>query len=125
MKFIKNFESFRYKTINEEPKGMSFHLKGDVVADLFIDDKKIGDMHYRIKNNIMHIVFISIYNEYRSIGYGDKIMFELESKAKKENCDKIDLEVLNTNKVAINLYKKHGFQLESESGSYYIMSKVI
>jgi GNAT superfamily N-acetyltransferase len=51
---------------------------------------------------------IYIKEDYRGLGLGTKMMNEIFSLAKKENCKKIRWQVSNWNKKAIEFYKKKG-----------------
>lgn len=90
-----------------------------------VDNELVGNLHYRVKDDLFHIIWIDIIEKYRGKGNGDEIMIELDKKAKLENSKKMQLEVMYENKVAINLYTKHGFKVTEKEGIFLIMTKII
>lgn len=120
MIFIKKFENFVTRKINKNIQD-SFFREGDSYGELFDNNKKIGYFHYRIdkSNNTLNLVEISVENEFKGMKYGYKIMNEVIKVAKKSNMNKIILEVLSTNSIALNLYKNLGFK-EYDRESFFI-----
>jgi ribosomal protein S18 acetylase RimI-like enzyme len=51
---------------------------------------------------------IYIKPEFRNAGLGEKMLREIAKIAKSQNCNRIDFQVLQDNKNAINFYKKLG-----------------
>lgn len=103
-----------------------------------IDGHIIGTAHIEGKNNRRkHIaVFgISVLKEYWSKGIGSSLIENIIKEAKKMNFTKIELIVRVKNERALNLYKKHGFEIEGEikndiciNGKYhnsYLMGLII
>lgn len=117
-------ESIRFNdtVVDKEPKGDSFVRKGDTVSLLFDGDKRIGTLHYRIKGNVLHGIWIDVSKDFRGMKYGTKIMEEIFKRAKDSNCSKITLEVMKNNIVAINLYKKFGFEIDKSDDHFFDMS---
>ncbi len=68
------------------------------------------------KNNY-HIMSIGVDNNYRKMGYGTKLL--TYAKNNLEFCKSISLYVHVENDVAINFYKKNGFQIAKEMKGYY------
>ncbi len=62
---------------------------------------------------------IAVKNEYRNRGIGHFMLKELISELVKRCCHKIFLEVRETNKSAISLYKKNGFDSIGIRKNYY------
>ena len=56
--------------------------------------------------------------EARGLGFGNRLLQEVENWAKKRNLDYVELNVLHENQCAQKLYQKHGYQAAS-----YIMQK--
>lgn len=113
---------FNDTVVDKEPKGDSFVRKGDTVSLLFDGDKRIGTLHYRIKGNVLHGIWIDVSKDFRGMKYGTKIMEEIFKRAKDSNCSKITLEVMKNNIVAINLYKKFGFEIDKSDEHFLDMS---
>lgn len=114
--------TFNDTIVKEDPRGIGFVRKGDNVSILYDDENRIGTLHYRIKDEVLHIVMIEINQKYRGNKYGTKVMEEIFARAKKFNCNSIKLEVLRNNIAAINLYKKFGFSIDGEDGHFLDMS---
>ena len=49
---------------------------------------------------------------YRNNGFGHQIIQQLESLFKEQNLSKIVLGVFKENKIALDLYIKHGYEIE-------------
>ena len=126
MKYLKRINelNFDYKRSDKNVEG-SFQMEGDMTCTLYVDDEEVGFMHYRVKGKTFHIVWLDLIKKYRGLGNGDKIMIELENKAREEKCTKMILEVLETNSTAVSLYKKYGFKVVRKEGYFLIMEKNI
>lgn len=70
-----------------------------------------------------HITNIAIHPEYRGIGAGDMIVEALIEICRMEGIASMTLEVRKSNKVAQNLYKKHGFIEAGIRKNYYADTK--
>ncbi|MGB9796820.1 GNAT family N-acetyltransferase [Fervidobacterium riparium] len=66
-------------------------------------------MRNKISRDEFYISNIAVSREYRGMGYGKRLMEFAEELAKRNNFKKISLDVENTNKQAIDLYKKLGY----------------
>jgi len=72
------------------------------------------------KNRHVGFLGITILKDFRRIGIGTAMMIRLIEWAKKQEClDKISLTVFSTNKPAISLYRKLGFEVEGISKKQY------
>lgn len=65
------------------------------------------------------ITNIAVHPDHRSIGVSNLILKSLINICKKENISAITLEVRESNKIAQNLYIKHGFVEEGKRKKYY------
>jgi hypothetical protein len=89
-----------------------------------VNNKPIG-MAYLVRGKFeknRHIAFlgITILKGFRRIGVGTAMMNYLSEWAKKqEELEKISLTVFSTNKPAISLYRKLGFEIEGISKKQY------
>lgn len=82
-----------------------------------VDGKVVGMGHLtkgRWEKN-MHVGFLGmvILKEFREIGIGTAIMDYMTRWARQEQLEKISLSVFSTNKRAIRLYQKFGFESEA------------
>jgi len=82
-----------------------------IIAYLIIQIRK-NSRKYRIYS-------LAIAPETRGTGIGEKLLEYAELLARKNNIQKITLEVSEKNVAAINLYKKKGFQIEKTRAGYY------
>lgn len=114
--------TFNDTIVKEEPRGIGFVRKGDNISILYDGENRIGTLHYRIEDGVLHIVMIEINQKYRGNKYGTKVMEEIFLRSKNFNCKSIKLEVLKSNIAAINLYKKFGFSIDGEDGHFLDMS---
>lgn len=75
---------------------------------------------------------IYVHQDFHNVGLGTAMMKKLLQLAQKEGMHKIELYVVEDNKVAIHLYKKFGFEIEGVSkdsffgsdGKYHNMIKM-
>jgi ribosomal-protein-alanine N-acetyltransferase len=69
--------------------------------------------------NEAHILNFCIDKDHRNLGFGDKLLDFLIAKSRSEGAEKIFLEVRPSNKKAIALYLKKGFEKIAKRSSYY------
>ncbi len=67
----------------------------------------------------MHILKIATHPEARRQGHGAELLDHAISLAQKAGCRALVLEVRKSNRAAINLYEKHGFQQVGVRKDYY------
>ncbi len=88
--------------------------------------KIIGAVWVRIMNDYGHIdnktpsLAISLYNEYRHLGIGTALMKAILQLLKEKGYKQISLSVQKEN-YAVNMYRKIGFKIVSETDEEYIM----
>ena len=70
-------------------------------------------------SNADEINYIYVDSDYRKQQIGTKLIEELISFAKINNCINITLEVNENNNVAINFYEKNGFKKSAIRNNYY------
>lgn len=66
-----------------------------------------------------HVTALSVAPEFRSAGVATKLMHILEEVSEKFNCFFVDLFVRSTNDVAVNFYKKLGYDTYRIVKGYY------
>ena len=74
----------------------------------------------------IHDIFV--HKDYRNKGISQKLLQEVQIEAKKRDCCKITLEVLQGNNIAQNSYKKFGFnpyELDPKMGQALFWEKTI
>ncbi|WDE99302.1 GNAT family N-acetyltransferase [Lentisphaera profundi] len=75
---------------------------------------------------LINIHDLMVHSDYRGLGISQEMLKRLVDDAEEQGCCKITLEVLEGNKVALNAYKKFGFenyQLDPEVGQAIFMEK--
>lgn len=86
---------------------------------LSIEEKIIGFICIDQIYERMELIDINIEENSQGRGYSNILMDHMIEIAKEKNVVSITLEVNITNKVAINLYKKYGFEEISVRKKYY------
>lgn len=70
-----------------------------------------------------HILNLCVEPEFRSLGYGDRILDELLFRARSASVREIFLEVRPSNDTALALYRKKGFHQVANRPAYYQANK--
>ncbi len=83
------------------------------------DCKIVGYINIRIIADEAELMRIAVKNEYRGMGYASLMMERMLCLAETKNVSIIRLEVRESNKAAIALYKKFGFENEGVRRNYY------
>lgn len=110
LEFVNNLLSeFNYKITENS-------LNNPFFKSLVYDENEIrGVIVYNLIYDRIEIEYIIVSNQYKGKGIGTKLLKMLE----KENVTNITLEVRESNKVAINFYKKNGYKIEAIRKNYY------
>lgn len=66
-----------------------------------------------------HVTNIAVNPKWRGRGIGDRLLTELEHRARAHGCTRMTLEVRPSNDVAQALYRKHGFVARGIRPGYY------
>ena len=82
---------------------------------IYYDDGIKGIMVYDLLYDRIEIEYIIVDTQYRKRGIGTLLLNEIEQKGIKN----ITLEVRESNKVAIEFYKKNGYRIEAIRKNYY------
>lgn len=86
---------------------------------LYIDDIPVGFISYSLLYDRIELEHIFILEDKRRRGYASKLLDYLIKLAKRKNLINITLEVNVNNQSAINLYKKHAFEVVAIREKYY------
>ena len=99
-------EHIRNTLANERDCDISVFIEGKLAGNsgIFCTDSK-QKVRHRVN------LGIAILKEYWGIGIGDILMKFCVEQAKLNGYEQIELGVITTNKVAISLYQKHGFEI--------------
>lgn len=84
------------------------YLKWSLFARFF-DWLKVQNMLRKVGENRYYLQNIAVYPEFRGLGLGRKLLFEIEREAKKTDSNKIVLDVETSNKRAFKLYERIGY----------------
>ncbi len=84
-----------------------------------IEDKVIGYGGMWLVMDEAHITNIAVHPDYRTRKIGEKLLEALIEESKKNNIEKMTLEVRPSNEAARGLYKKHGFSDFGIRKGYY------
>lgn len=100
--------------------------KDDIGLVAEVDEKIVGAVWVRIMNDYGHLndttpsFAISLYKEYRGFGIGTAMMKKMLCVLKQRGYTQSSLAVQKAN-VAVEMYKKVGFQIVEEKGEEYLM----
>ena len=86
------------------------------------DDKVVGFIDFMITFNSATIVQIAVIPEYRNRKIATLLLKEMENTFPKDIEDVVEnvtLEVRKSNEIAVNLYKKNGYETIVEKKHYY------
>lgn len=104
---------------------LEYELSGNPVNKFIIievDQNIIGFIDFMITFNSATISQIAVTKEYRNRGYGTVLLSEMEKCFPNNGDDIVEnvtLEVRKSNNAAINLYKKHGYEVVVIKPHYY------
>lgn len=112
---------FKPKTLEEIKKYISKSLtdnnsklivyEEEKILGVIIYKTKIVENHKSLKNSkILWIDEIGVKEGYKKHGIGKKLMLYAKEEAKKDNCDRLELNCWSFNKDAIEFYKKIGMK---------------
>lgn len=130
-------------TVEEEREYILKNLSNERDFDIaaFIDGKLVGnsgvfclDTKLKVRHRVN--LGIAILKDYWGLGIGDVLMKHCIEQAKVSGYEQIELQVVTTNKAAIALYEKYGFEIygslkhaqKLKDGSYqdlYMMVKFL
>ena len=89
-------------------------------------DKMAGVLCIYMNDSLGKIAFVSsvaILADYRRLGLGNLLLAKAVSLSKEREMTKIRLEVGKKNSAALDLYRKHGFEVEKENDLTLLMSR--
>ena len=117
----------RNRTIEQQRKNIQEQLeKGSLTFVLEGNKQLVGYVFGNIftanrKKHCMNLA-IAILQEYTGKGYGTKLMNTIEEYAINNGITRLELEVAKTNKVAISLYQKIGFEVEGIKRNAFLVN---
>ena len=105
---IESTRQFILNNIKNEIPQFIVLCENEVVGwcDIIPDNKKISRHCGRLGMGVI--------KKYRHHGLGEKLLNATIEKAKEIGLERVELEVFEDNEIAINLYKKNGFEFEGK-----------
>lgn len=91
-----------------------------IIAEDLSTNKVVGFIGMWIIAGEGDIMNIAVNSNYRKLGIGYELLFNLIKLSKQLDCEYISLEVRNSNIAAQNLYRKLGFINQGVRKKYYI-----
>ena len=79
------------------------------------DNRVVGALVYSLIYDRIEIEYIVVDDKYKRLGIGSKLLKYIETEGIKN----ITLEVRENNDVAINFYKKNGYEIVATRKNYY------
>lgn len=108
-------EIFGYEKIHNEPS-LVIDKKIEYSDGLFfvaiVDNKIIGTIIGGYDGHRGWIYLLAVLEKYRKKGIGKLLVEYLEREFKKLNCQKINLQIHDSNKEVAEFYKKLGYEVE-------------
>jgi RimJ/RimL family protein N-acetyltransferase len=117
----------RKRTIEQQRKNIQDQLEKGSLTFVIEDNKKLAGYVFgntftaNRKKHCMNLA-IAILQEYTGKGYGTKLMNTIEEYAINNGINRLELEVAKTNKVAISLYQKTGFEVEGIKRNAFLVN---
>lgn len=98
-------------------------LAGYQCVALERNDEVVGYSILSIAAGEAHILNICVHPDFRSLGYGEKLLDDLLFRARSASVREIFLEVRPSNEHALALYKKKDFHKVADRPAYYQASQ--
>ena len=86
---------------------------------LFDDEALIGVLLFSLIDKEAEIIEIAVAQKWRRQGMGKQLISELISLLKSQHCERLLLEVADTNEAAKSLYESYGFAICGRRSGYY------
>lgn len=101
-------------------KFLRYLLSSDETLNLVADTGRrvIGYSSLRIEGKIAHLLSIAVYPQKRRRGIGSQLMQNIQERL-KHTCERLLLEVRQSNQGAQKFYEKLGLQMQGRKREYY------
>lgn len=101
-------------------KFLQYLLSSDNTLNLVAETsrKVIGYSSLKIEGNLAHLLSIAVHPQKRREGIGSKLMQSMRKRLKNA-CERLFLEVRQSNKGAQKFYQKLGLQMRGRKKGYY------
>lgn len=120
--FITNLEKSSFETSFWNKDQFLYEFKENDYANIFVAEMNgviLGYIDFWILFEQGTIAKIAVNKALRNKGIGNVLMLDSINRMKEQGVISITLEVRVSNTPAINLYKKHGFEIVHTKKNYY------
>jgi ribosomal-protein-alanine N-acetyltransferase len=107
-------------------RSFRFELTGNAASHLLVAEMPLGDqgriagyLGYWLLVDEMHLSTLAVDPEMRGRGIGERLLLAGLEQAWIQGAEMSTLEVRPSNKAALGLYRKHGFELVGRRRAYY------
>jgi ribosomal-protein-alanine N-acetyltransferase len=107
-------------------RSFRFELTGNDASHLLLAEMLLGDQErivgylgYWLLVDEMHLSTLAVHPEMRGRGIGERLLLAGLEQAWSHGAEMSTLEVRPSNKVALELYRKYGFELVGRRRAYY------
>ena len=97
-------------------------LRGQSMAYVAVSDGEICGAAvylYRTGTKVARLYSLTVAPSHRGKGIASALLAAGEADARQRGCDRVRLEVRQSNATAIRLYERHGFRVMAQIPSYY------
>lgn len=94
----------------------------DRLRDLFSAARRsriIGYVGFRLEGDAGHITTIAVQPDWRGQGLGELLLWVAVDRILHDGLDRVTLEMRPANQVALQLYRKYGFDVKRRRPAYY------
>lgn len=99
------------KVAGKLSKSAKDNIERSDFLDITVKGKKVGDLQlYKESPKSLNVVWVSIESKHEGNGYGSTVMKAVIDHAKKQNLDKVTLEVPGISPNARHIYESIGFK---------------
>ena len=103
-------KKFLEMNLKKKDTGVFWIKSKSIICGFFIVDKTYSHLSYKKK---IYLRDFYIKKEFRHKGIGLQSFSQIKKYFKKKNINKVEVEILNSNKKVINFWKKNKFTIKS------------
>ena len=85
-------------------------LEGHQMYGYYHDDNRVGFLSLSFNDSIVRVCDLAILPEYQKRGFGSELMLFIRDEAKRQNCEKVRLGMIDDNTELKAWYEKHGYK---------------
>lgn len=113
--------SFNYDQLSKKQFTKFIRDEKNLIQVLEIDRKIAGYalVFFRKNSKKTRMYSLCVHPDFKGMGLGKKLMFEVFKQLRKKKIESVKLEVKVSNQVGVNLYESLGFELEERIKKFY------